>query len=136
MDAFACSKTLQNEGFNTWFSSISNVCKLLNVSVTTEMLSDMSFKSFKKYTKNVILAKFKIFWADFRANNLDGKLRTYFSFKEHFEFEQYLNIIKNFDKKRSLTKFRISAHRLKIERGRFSKPPIPVENRFCDHCLL
>ena len=19
--------------------------------------------------------------------------------------------------------------------GRFSKPPIPVENRFCDHCL-
>ena len=24
---------------------------------------------------------------------------------------------------------------LKIERGRFSKLPIPVENRFCDHCL-
>ena len=51
MDAFACSKTLHNEGCNTWFSSISNVCKLLNVSVTTEMLSDMSFKSFKKYLK-------------------------------------------------------------------------------------
>ena len=51
MDAFTCSKTLHNEGFNTWFSSISNVCKLLNVSVTTEMLSDMSFKSFKKYIK-------------------------------------------------------------------------------------
>ena len=66
---------------------------------------------------------------------MDGKLRTYFSFKEHFEFEQYLNIIKNFDKRRSVTNFRISAHRLKIERGRFSKPPIPVENRFCDHCL-
>ena len=60
------------------FSSISNVCKLLNVSVTTEMLSDMSFKSFKKNIKNVILAKFKIFWDDFRANNMDGKLRTYF----------------------------------------------------------
>ena len=135
MDALACSKTLHNEGFNTWFSSISNVCKLLNVSVTTEMLSDMSFKSFKKNIKNVILAKFKIFRDDFRANNMDGKLRTYFSFKEHFEFEQYLNIIKNFDKRRSLTKFRISAHRLKIERGRFSKPPIPVENRFCDYCV-
>ena len=78
MDAFASSKTLHNEGFNTWFSSISNVCKLLNVSVTTEMLSDMSFKSFKKNIKNVILAKFKIFWDDFRAYNMDGKLRTYF----------------------------------------------------------
>ena len=42
----------------------------LYVLVTTEMLSDMSFKSFKKYIKNVILAKFKIFWADFRANNI------------------------------------------------------------------
>ena len=50
---------------------------------------------------------------------MDGKLRTYFSFKEHFEFEQYLNIIKSFDKRRSLTKFRISAHRLKTERGYF-----------------
>ena len=78
MYAFACSKTLHNEGFNTWFSSISNVCKLLNVSVTTEMLSDMSFKSFKKYIKNVILAKFKIFWADFRANNYGWKVKDLF----------------------------------------------------------
>ena len=46
MDAFACSKTLHNEGFDIWFTSISNICRLLNVSVTTEMLSDMSFKSF------------------------------------------------------------------------------------------
>ena len=135
MDAFTCSKTLHNEGFNTWYTSVSNICKLLNVSVTTEMLSEMSSKSFKKYIKNVMLVKFKTFWADFRANNIDGKLRTYFSFKEHFEFEQYLNIIKNFDKRRPLTKFRISAHRLKIERGRFSKPPIPVVNRVCDFCL-
>ena len=80
------------------------------------MLSDMSFKSFKKYINNVILAKFKIFWADFRANNMDGKLRTYFSFKEHFEFEQYLNIIKNFDKRRSLM---ISAQDLKLKEEDF-----------------
>ena len=84
MDAFTCSKTLHNEGFNTWYTSISNICKLLNVSVTTEMLSEMSSKSFKKY---VMLVKSKTFWADFRANNIEGKLRTYFSFKEHFEFE-------------------------------------------------
>ena len=36
----------------------------------------------------------------------------------------------------SLTKFRIKAHRQKIERGRFLKPPKPVENRVCDHCLF
>ena len=80
------------------YTSISNICKLLNVSVTTEMLSEMSSKSFKKYIKNVMLVKFKTFWADFRANNIDGKLRTYFSFKEHFEFERNLNIIKKITK--------------------------------------
>ena len=49
---------------------------------------------------------------------------------------QYLNIITNFDKRRSLTNFGISSHRLKIERGRFSKNPTPLENRVCDHCPL
>ena len=79
--------------------------KLLNVSVTTEMLFDMSSKSFKKFIKNVILDRYKRFWADFRVNNTDGKLRTYFTFKGHFQFEHYLNVIKNFDKRRALTKF-------------------------------
>lgn len=134
-DAFACSKTLHSNGLNTWFTSISNIIKLLNVSVTSEMLSDMSAESFKKFIKNIILDRFKIYWADFRASNTDGKLRTYFSFKDHFQFEEYLNIVKNFDKRRSLTKLRISAHKLKIEKGRFFKPPIPVENRVCDNCL-
>ena len=46
----------------------------------------------------------------------------------------FFGLIRNFDKRRSLTKFRISSHRLKIERGRFSKPPVPVDNRVCDYC--
>ena len=61
MDVFTCSKTLHNEGFNTWYTAIRNICKLLNVSVTTEMLSEMSSKSVKKYIKNVMFVKFKTF---------------------------------------------------------------------------
>ena len=72
-------------------------------------------------------------WALFRINNIDGILRTYlFLFKNHFQFEQYLTI-KIFDKRRCLTTFRISSHRLKIETGRFSKSLSPLENRVCDH---
>ena len=63
-----------------------------------------------------------------------GKLRTYFTFKFHFEFEQYLSIIKNFDKRSSITKLRISSHRLQIERGKYFRPPIDVEKRVCDYC--
>ena len=69
-------------------------------------------------------------------NNIDGKLRTYFSFKDHFETEQYLSVIKIFDKRRCLTKFRISSHKLKIETGRFTRPLTPLEQRVCDHCLM
>ena len=43
---------------------------------------------------------------------------------------------KNFDKRRCLTKFRISSHKLKIETGRFTRPLTPLEQRVCDHCLM
>ena len=45
-----------------------------------------------------------------------------------------MSIIKDFDKRRSLTKFRISPHTIKIEEGRFSKPPTSLEKRVCDYC--
>ncbi len=33
-----------------------------------------------------------------------------------------------------MTKFRISSHRLPIERGRYNKPPLPPEERICTTC--
>jgi hypothetical protein len=34
-----------------------------------------------------------------------------------------------------MTRFRISAHRLAIERLRYTVPPTPAENRLCTHYL-
>ena len=45
-DAFACSKELHNAGFNSWFTSINNIIKLLNVSDSTEQLTVMNSKAF------------------------------------------------------------------------------------------
>ena len=122
-------KALYNDGFNSWFTFIKTILKLLNVSVSFDKLSDMSLKSLKKICKKTILEKYKQFWEDYQIKNIDGKLRTYFTFKFHFEFEQYLSIIKNFDKRSSITKLRISSHRLQIERGRYFRPPIDVEKK-------
>ncbi len=33
-----------------------------------------------------------------------------------------------------MTKFRISAHSLAIEQGRYSRPPLPPEQRICTTC--
>ena len=37
---------------------------------------------------------------------------------------------------RSLTKFRISNHKLKFETGRYSKHITPLENRICEKCFF
>ena len=50
---------------------------------------------FKKSIKRTVLIRYKEFWAQFRRNNNDGILRTYFSLKDHFQTEQYLSVIKN-----------------------------------------
>ena len=136
-DALACSKSLNENGFHSWYSSIRSILSLLEISDANHQLNSLDLNSYtlKKTTKKIILSKYNGFWAQFRLNNSNGKLRTYFSFKAHFETEQYLSNIKNFDKRRSLTKFRISAYKLKIETGRFTRPLTPVERRFCDHCL-
>ncbi len=35
---------------------------------------------------------------------------------------------------KAMTKFRISAHNLAIERGRYTRPPTPVNDRICSFC--
>ena len=127
-DAFVCSKTLHDKEVHTWFTSICNIFSLLGVSMvgSDNMLSTLNLNTFKKSIKNFVSNKFKDLCTQFRINNYDGKLRSYFSFKNNFQTEQYLSVIKKFDKRRCLTKFRIGSHKLKIETGRFSKPLIPL----------
>ena len=50
-----------------------------------------------------------------------SKLDTYSSFKSSFCAESYLSTIKNENKRKSLTRLKISAHTLEIERGRYKK---------------
>ena len=134
-DAFACSQTLHKNGFHSWFSSIHNILSMLGITYANHQLNNLNSNMFKKSIRSILLNKYKEFWSQFRINNIDGKLRTYFTFKDHFQTEQYLSTIKNFDKRRCLAKFRISSHKLKIETGRFTRPLTPLENRVCDHCF-
>ena len=60
------------------------------------------------------------------------KLRTYFCFKPNFKKKKYLHVIKNRDVKKCFTQFRISAHQLAIERGRYKN--IKADERFCKYC--
>ena len=68
---------------------------------------------------------------DRRNNTGWNKLRTYRLFKYNFSFESYLLYLSE-KKRKELTKFRISSHKLEIEQGRYHK--LPITNRICGLC--
>ena len=68
------------------------------------------------------------------TNRNENKLRTYCKFKFIFQQEKYLDNIKELSNRSTLARFRISAHKLEIERGRYTIPKTAVENRICKQC--
>ena len=65
-------------------------------------------------------------------NKPESKLRTYKKIKTKAGYENYLSIITSQKDRISLTKLRLSNHRLMIEKGRHTKTP--KEMRFCPFC--
>ena len=61
-----------------------------------------------------------------------SKLDLYCKYKENFEFETYLDVVKNDRLRKILSQFRLSSHSLEIEVGRYSN--IERANRICKLC--
>ena len=93
--------------------------------------------------KSTLKSKFENSWKNeiSKAKQTDddttngNKLRTYAIFKSQFKPEEYLKLNCN-NQRRTLSQFRISAHKLAIERGRYTIPKTPVSNRLCTNCNL
>ena len=65
-----------------------------------------------------------------------NKLRTYRIIKSEYKMESYLTDIRKRDMRANISKLRISAHDLHIERGRYHRPyKTPVEERKCRFCV-
>ena len=72
----------------------------------------------------------------------EGKLYLFRRIKSYFGMEPYLKHVKKLKYRRALTAFRLSAHNLEIETGRYvhnrnvlgKKCTIPREDRFCCFC--
>ena len=66
--------------------------------------------------------------------NSSSKLDTYCLIKDKFAKEAYLDIVKAYKDRVSLTRLRISAHNLEIEIGR--RKSIPRDGRICKWCNI
>ena len=69
-------------------------------------------------------------------SNAGTKLRTFIQVKREFGLEKYIMVEKNFKRRQHMSKLRISAHPLRIESGRYCRPPLPPEQRVCQYCNI
>ena len=78
------------------------------------------------------MKKYEVYWKNLVTDE-NSKLRMYAKIKHHFRLEPYLTQLQG-DKRKLLTKLRISNHDLAIEKGRHTIPKTPITERYCNQC--
>ena len=118
---------------NNW---VSHVKKRLETSGFSYIWNNQ----FKDFDHNKFLNAFSLRIKDINAQNIskdigeNKKLSQYAKFKDNLSYEHYLDEIKSTEKRKALTRLRISNHKLRIETGRHQN--IPREERICENCAL
>ena len=129
--AFNCSYSNYLANKPSWYGSVTF---LKNKVGEIDKIKSQSLNSFAQSCKKILKEHFLNSWAINKFANQDRKLCTYVTFKTNIGLEKYLQILPHFEDRRRITKFRISAHKLLIETGRYKG--IPRTNRICDKCIL
>ena len=125
-----------NGGHDTWLTRVTQIERQLNL----PRINHFSKTSGKAMT-SLLKSKFDRFWLDkiktpkIGTDGLDhNKLRTYKNLKASFTREPYLDLIRNRNQRSFITRLRVSSHNLAIERGRYTRPVTPIEQRICTYC--
>ena len=71
-----------------------------------------------------------------KHNVVDSKLSVFSHILDIHNIPKYLSLISERAITKEITKFRLSVHYLNIERGRFTKPKTPRNDRICPHCTF
>ena len=137
LEALKESEGLCKDNHDSWIGCIKEIFKYLKLEYIYDNPSKFRTNYIFKQVKYRLKTKFKQNWTDSlnddkRVNqNSRNKLRTYRKFKSNFSLEPYL-LFGSRQQRQILTKFRISAHNLHIEKGRYCGTK--VEDRICNLC--
>ena len=104
---------------------------ILQVLDTTATLQNLETILFEKY-KNKWLEELNRPNARHGAGN--NKLRTYRTYKRNFITEPYVTTIMGRSQRHALAVFRCGVAPIRLETGRYERPPLPVNQRTCFHC--
>ena len=115
-EAYLSSKNLYETKNGSWYGSIQTLFKCIHGIKEQHESSKFAFKGM---SKQKIKAYFFKEWGKQMNISSTGKLETYSYFKQNFGLENYLLLVRNFEQRRILTRFRVSAHKLRIESARY-----------------
>ena len=130
-EAMLCElENSNNKG--SWFYTVNAVMKLF---CGTHPSSAPDSRQINRVIYNM-KSSYERFWKSQLGDpyNPTGKLSLYRKIKPAFRMEKYLDDIPKHIHRRALTALRISAHKLEIEVGRYSRDYTPRQNRFCTLC--
>lgn len=120
---------------SSWLNFVKNILNDLGFSHVWENQCTFNQTSLLFNVKNKLKERFELFWEKhMKSSEKMVKLRTYKLVKVQFGPEKYLEVLKDRKHRKALAAFRISAHKLKIERGRYSNQKL--EDRLCIDCNL
>ena len=127
-NAYLCNLQMVSENKPCWLSHIKNLikCRLGLTHLWHNQVHRTKTKAQANKAETYMKYIFELQWLNELSRNIhqgDGegnKLRTYCKFKRKFEYEKYLDSESNFFKRRNITKFRISSHRLEVEIRRYA----------------
>ena len=125
-----------NPEIDSWYTRVEKVKSVLN-------LKRIYGKPEKAgiIIDKIIKSKFDRFYLD-EINQLklgtDGldhnKLKLYKTLKGSFNIEPYIINLKNRNQRHWLSRYRTSAHSLRVELGRYTRPVTPISDRKCLYC--
>ena len=130
--AFNSLYSLTEQGFATWITKVWELARIYDIDLHH---NNYSKDQFKQYCKQQIRQNYISDWSETLRNiETHPILRLYTTVKNDLSMEAYLHHVKDFRYRNAITKLRASSHNLEIERGRHSKPKIPVQGRLCMIC--
>jgi exonuclease III len=126
-ESLKCNIKLAQNDIPCWYGSLNNI--LSSLKLTDPNTGDINY---------ALKCRFDSYWfkSAFTVQNPTGnsgkKLRTYQLFKTNIHKEEYLDNLTSTTLRSALARFRIGAHNLNIEMGRYIKQP--VNERLCKMC--
>jgi exonuclease III len=140
VDALKLNEQLHEQGHFTWSSMVKHIL------LTANLTDVWAHRSVTNYTNLVELLRSRLqqnYWSlaqremhnDTRTcTSHRNKLRTYRRVKTNHHTEKYLETIKDPHIRASISKLRLSSHKLMIEKGRQLR--LPLQERTCQKCTL